>query len=170
MNKIIALLIICLAFNICFAEQWLTSLEEAQKIAKKENKAILVNFSGSDWCYWCQKLDKEVFSTPVWKKQTKFVLVMIDAPKDKSKLSIQQQQYNAKMQKKFLIQGFPTILLLDAEGVAYATTGYKKGGGEVYLKHLDELDKIREQIADLKQKIKTDEKNKLQNMIKLSEL
>ncbi|RKY91455.1 MAG: hypothetical protein DRQ01_07685 [Ignavibacteriae bacterium] len=35
--------------------EWKTNLEEAIEIANQENKAVLVNFTGSDWCKWCFK-------------------------------------------------------------------------------------------------------------------
>ena len=39
----------------------MTDYKAALAKAKAENKDVLIDFSGSDWCRWCVKLDKEVF-------------------------------------------------------------------------------------------------------------
>jgi len=101
----------------------------------------LIDFTGSDWCGWCIKLNKEVFSQDPFKAgvKDKFVLVELDYPKDKSKLSEDTQKQNEELGKKYQVQGYPTILLCDAEGKPFAATGYQPGGPEAYVKHLDEL-------------------------------
>jgi hypothetical protein len=68
-----------------------------------------------------------------------FVLVELDFPKDKSKLSDDTQKQNAELVKTYAVQGYPTILLCDADGRPYAATGYKEGGAEKYVAHLNEL-------------------------------
>ena len=42
---------------------WSTDLPKAQAQAKAENKMVLLDFTGSDWCGWCMKFDKETLST-----------------------------------------------------------------------------------------------------------
>ena len=68
---------------------WMEDFEAARRQAAKEGKLILMNFSGSDWCGWCKKMDSEVFSQERFVKEAskKYVLVMIDSPKDSSILS-----------------------------------------------------------------------------------
>jgi thioredoxin-related protein len=120
--------------------EWLTNMEIAMAQAKKENKDILIDFTGSDWCGWCTKLKAEVFSQPVFKKQAPemFVLVKLDFPQ-----TIPQpdnvKEYNRKWMEKFGVRGFPTIILTDAEGNRYAQTGYQQGGAEKYIDHLKEI-------------------------------
>lgn len=122
-------------------EDWLTDFEAAKAQAEKENKALLVDFTGTDWCGWCIKLVDEVFKHDEFKKGVadKFVLVQIDFPKDKSKISEATQKQNAELQKKYGVRVFPTILLLDSKGLPFARTGYQAGGPGAYLKHLDGL-------------------------------
>lgn len=122
-------------------EGWMTDFEAAKAKAEKENKAMLVDFTGSDWCGWCIKLVDEVFKHDEFKKGVadKYVLVELDFPRDKSKLSEETQKQNAELQKKYGVRGFPTILLLDSNGLPFAQTGYKAGGPDAYLTHLDEL-------------------------------
>jgi len=69
--------------------------------------------------------------------------VEIDFPQNKSKLSKETQEQNAKLQAQYGVQGYPTILLTDAQGRPYAQTGYQPGGPEKYLPHLDELHAVK---------------------------
>ena len=84
-----------------------------KKQAAESNKDLLIDFTGSDWCGWCIKLHKEVFSQDAFKEgvKDKFVLVEIDFPKDKSKLSEETQKQNEELGEKYAVQGYPTILL-----------------------------------------------------------
>jgi thioredoxin-related protein len=127
------------------AELWGDNFEAAKTQAKKEGKDILIDFTGSDWCGWCIKLKKEVFSTPEFEAAApkKFVLVEADFPRNKAKLSADVQAQNNKLQQQFGVQGFPTIYLLDGEGRPYAQTGYRPGGPAAYLKSLEELQDVR---------------------------
>ncbi len=118
--------------------KWLTNFAEAQKAAKKAKKPMLVNFTGSDWCSWCHKLHDEVFAKSDFKKwaDKKVILVEIDFPNQKKQSELIKQQNN-DLQKKYKIQGFPTILLLDAEGKVLGQSGYMKGGPSVWTKDAD---------------------------------
>ncbi len=122
-------------------EGWISDFSAAKTQATEANEDLLVDFTGSDWCGWCIKLNEEVFSHDAFKAgvKDKFVLVEVDFPNDKSKLSEATQKQNAELGEKYGVQGYPTILLCDASGKPYASTGYQKGGAEAYVKHLDEL-------------------------------
>ncbi len=130
-------------------EGWTDDFEAAKAQAAKEGKLLLVDFTGSDWCCWCIKLDEEVFSKKefVEAAQKDFVLVQIDSPRDKSKLSKKVKKQNSKLIKKYGIKGFPSVLLMDAEGVKLAKTGYKKGGPAAYLPHLAEMKELAQKRA-----------------------
>jgi len=125
------------------AEGWMSNFEAAKKKAIAENKQLLVDFTGSDWCGWCIRLDKEVFQKPEFKGADKFVLVSLDFPKDKTKVTKEIQAQNKMLQKRYAVKGFPTILLMDAKGMPFAKTGYQAGGPEKYNTHLEELLKKR---------------------------
>lgn len=129
---------------------WTTDYEQAKKDAAKSGKSLLMDFSGSDWCGWCIRLDKEVFNHDVFKKAVvrDFVPVLLDYPNDKSKISAEVQAQNQKLQGEYDIKGFPTIILADAQGRPYAQTGYQAGGPEAYLKHLAELRQQGTEIAN----------------------
>jgi protein disulfide-isomerase len=116
---------------------WTTNLEKAIEKAKAENKAVLVNFTGSDWCKWCFKLRDEVFSQDDFKKYANenLILVRLDFPR-----SIQQSKdtkaYNQSLAQKFGVQGFPTIIIINSQGKPVAKTGYQRGGAANYVTHI----------------------------------
>src|SRR6266436_3885065 len=105
---------------------WQTDLSKAQAQAKKENKLVMLDFTGSDWCGWCIKLNAEVFSKPEFEEYAKknLVLVEVDFPR-KKKLSEEQKKANNALQAKYKIEGYPTIIVLDGEGKQVGQTGYK---------------------------------------------
>lgn len=140
-RRFLAVVALCLsALSLAAAEPvWLTDLDEGIKVAKAEKKAILVDFTGSDWCGWCIRLKKEVFDQKEFAVATKdFVLVELDYPQ-KKKQPAEEKAKNKALAEKFGIEGYPTILLLDANGEPFAQTGYEAGGPIKYLAHLAEL-------------------------------
>jgi thioredoxin-related protein len=124
-------------------EGWLTDIDAAKKSASESKKDLLIDFTGSDWCSWCIKLNDEVFKHDAFKASVKdsFVLVEIDFPREKGKLPEDVRKRNTELGDKYAVQGYPTILLCDAEGKPYAATGYEEGGPEKYVSHLNELRK-----------------------------
>jgi protein disulfide-isomerase len=116
---------------------WNGNLEKAVEQAKKENKTVLVNFTGSDWCIWCKRLSAEVFQKKEFEEYAKenLVLVMLDFPKDIEQTQ-ETKSYNNMLAQKYGIQGFPTILLINSEGKLVAQTGYQPGGAAKYVEHL----------------------------------
>jgi len=136
-------------------EGWTDDFEAAKEQAKKEDKMLLVDFSGSDWCGWCKKLDREVFAQPEFLKGVKkdFVLVMIDSPRDKSLLSEKASKQNPELQKKYRISGYPTVLIMDAAGEVLDKTGYRNGGAKAYVKYLKDVKKYARAVVDMKRDI-----------------
>lgn len=120
-------------------EGWTDDFDAAASAAAENGKLLLVDFSGSDWCGWCKKLDREVFAKKefVDKAKEKFELVLVDSPNDKSLLSEKAAKRNPELVKKYGISGFPSVYLMDAKGKVLYKTGYRDGGPEAYLKHLD---------------------------------
>ena len=114
------------------------NLDEALAKAKAEGKLVYACFSGSDWCYWCKKLEKEVLSDPLFVAgvMDDYVLVFIDSPQNKAVLSDHAKAENEKLTKKYGIRGFPTALILDGDGKKVGETGYRQGGAAEYVKHL----------------------------------
>ena len=96
---------------------WTDNYEKAVAQAKAEKKLVLLDFTGSDWCGWCMKLDKEVFSKSDFKAFAKdnLVPVTLDFPHGK-KLPKHTADQNAKLKGEHGVSGFPTLVLIDAEG------------------------------------------------------
>jgi thioredoxin-related protein len=119
---------------------WSSDFNKAQAEAKASHKLLLLDFTGSDWCIWCKKLDAEVFSQAEFEKYAKdhLVLVTIDFPRGKT-LRPEVKKQNEELAQKFGIQGFPTIVVLDGSGKQVGELGYEPGGAPAFV---DELKKL----------------------------
>jgi thioredoxin-related protein len=113
---------------------WMTDFKQASALAKAENKKMLLNFTGSDWCGWCIKLDNEVFSKPEFIKYANehYVLVKLDFPKRTAQSSTLKKQ-NEALAKKYKVRGYPSIVVLSSKGKKYTTGSYVKGGPKAFL-------------------------------------
>jgi thioredoxin-related protein len=123
--------------------QWLTSVPEATAKAKKENKLILLDFTGSDWCGWCKKLDAETFSKSEFTDYAKknLVLVEVDFPAQKQQ-SAELKNANKALQEKYKVEGYPTLVVLKPDGtVLWNQSGYLAGGPAAMISKLDEVKK-----------------------------
>ena len=141
MKKIVLGLLGCwMAFQVQAADStWLTSVPDAQAQAKKENKLVLLNFTGSDWCSWCKKLDAEVFSKTEFSDYAKknLVLVEVDFPNQK-KLPAALVKANDALKDKYKINGYPTLIVLKPDGtVVWNQEGYMEGGPKAVIAKLD---------------------------------
>ncbi len=116
---------------------WETNLEVALQKAKTENKAVLVNFTGSDWCQWCIRLSNEVFSKSEFADyaEDNLILVRLDFPRNIEQ-SAETKMYNNQLAQRYGVQGFPTILLFNSQGKMVLQTGYQPGGPVSYVEHL----------------------------------
>jgi len=119
---------------------WLTDWNEAMKIAQSLARPVLVDFTGSDWCIWCQKLEEEVFSKDEFIKYAKgnFILLKVDFPREIEQ-SDELKAFNQQKLKEYKVEGFPTIVIINEKSQEIARTGYRPGGAEKYIKHLEEL-------------------------------
>ena len=123
--------------------EWLTDAEAAKAKAKEENKFVLLDFTGSDWCGWCMKLKAEVFDQPEFAAFARehLVLVEVDFPKRKQ-LDAAQQEANNRLEEQFRVTGYPTIILLNSDGKAVGKTGYLEGGPRAFNAELSRILKI----------------------------
>ena len=122
------------------AAGWDDDYEKAVAKAKTEKKMVLLDFTGSDWCGWCIKLDKEVFSKKEFKDYAKdnLVLVEVDFPQGKNQ-SKKLKEQNEALQKEHAVRGYPTIIVLNADGKKVGQLGYMEGGPKAFVAKLDEL-------------------------------
>ena len=91
---------------------WLNDYKKAQEQAKANNKLLLLNFTGSDWCGWCIKFDKEVWSQPRFKDYARdnLVLLELDFPRRKDQ-PVEVKKQNLQLAQQYEVLGFPTIVV-----------------------------------------------------------
>lgn len=121
---------------------WHTDMSKATDISIKENKPMFLFFTGSDWCGWCIRLQKEVFKTPEFIKWAKenVILVELDFPRKNEQTDAVKMQ-NAQLQQQLQVRGYPTVWFVSAAKTAEAkvnltalgSTGYVAGGPKVWI-------------------------------------
>jgi len=122
---------------------WLHDWTKAQEEAKANHKLLFLNFTGSDWCGWCIKLDKDIFSQPKFKDfaHDNLVLVELDFPRRKSQPTEERKQ-NMQLAQQYEVLGFPTIVVLNSNGQkVWEFNGYFPGGPEAFIAQLQKLPK-----------------------------
>ncbi len=122
---------------------WLTDYKQAQQQAKANNKILLLDFTGSDWCGWCKKFDREVLLKPEFKDfaRDNLVVVELDFPRGKPQTAELRKQ-NRELAQKYEIVGFPTIVVLSADGQElWRYPGYFPDGPAAFIAELQKLRK-----------------------------
>jgi protein disulfide-isomerase len=148
MNLLHRSLIVCATVLLTAAatlgadSSWLTDYKKAQEQAKADKKLLLLDFTGSDWCGWCIRLNKEIFSQAEFKEYASknLVLMEVDFPREKEQ-STDLRDQNEKLAGRFGIQGFPTIIVLDGDGKPVGSLGYMPGGPSAFIAELEKLKK-----------------------------
>jgi thioredoxin-related protein len=117
------------------ADGWTVHYADAMTKAQTDNKAVLLNFTGSDWCPWCQKMKQEILDTGAFRQYAddNLELVTLDFPNAVPQPpSIKTQ--NKQLQKKYKVDGFPTFILLSSDGrVLWKQVGYLAGGPQAFI-------------------------------------
>ena len=153
MKKIIITLVFVLGTISLQAQElyWENNVNKAIEVSKKTKKPLLLFFTGSDWCGWCIRLQKEVLKTPEFKTWAakNVVLVELDYPRSKPQTELIKNQ-NAILQQTFGIQGFPTIYFATAKVkggkpsfTGLGSTGYVAGGPKAWLAEADGILKTK---------------------------
>jgi thioredoxin-related protein len=110
---------------------WTTDYKAALVQAKAQKKLVLLDFTGSDWCGYCKLLDKEVFTQQSFKDfaNKNYIQVTVDFPQQKQ-LPDEVKQQNDALGNQFKIDGYPTLIVLDADGKELGRqVGYDPGSG-----------------------------------------
>jgi thioredoxin-related protein len=122
---------------------WVTDYKKAQQEAKASNKFLLLDFTGSDWCGWCKKFDREVLLQPQFKDfaRDNLVVVELDFPRAKPQ-SPELRKQNRELAQQYDIVGFPTIVVLSADGQKlWRYDGYFPDGPAAFVAQLQKLRK-----------------------------
>jgi len=121
---------------------WVQSLEQAVAESQSSGKPIMLVFSGSDWCSYCQLLEHEVFQTPefeLWSSQN-VIKVMVDFPQYQTlSPEVAAQNENLKQHFAAYMKGYPTVLMLEANGSVIGRTGYVAGGPNPWITKADSI-------------------------------
>jgi protein disulfide-isomerase len=122
---------------------WLTDFKEAKLISQKRHLPILLNFTGSDWCPYCKKLENEVFSQPKFAAYVKenFVLLKIDFPQSHP-IDSDILDKRKKLAEKYKIKEFPAVVFLSKDGDFILKSGYREGGVDSYIAFLKIVKKL----------------------------
>jgi protein disulfide-isomerase len=122
--------------------QWLTDLPKAQAKAKAENKLVMLEFTGSDWCIWCKRLKAEILSQAQFVEYARknLVAVEVDFPHGKEQ-SAELKKANLQLQKQYDIKGLPTVLVLNRDGKPLGELDYQEGGPKPFIEKLEQLRK-----------------------------
>jgi thioredoxin-related protein len=163
MKTILSLSVFLLWIMPCFSQtekepttkdglEWYTDITKAQEVSSTTQKPIFAFFTGSDWCGWCHKLQREVFAKPEFKEWAKknVILVELDFPRNKQ-LPPQIMEQNNSLQEKFQVQGFPTIWIFFLDKttsgyniVPFGSLGYPSGAtpGKEEVKFLSNANEV----------------------------
>ena len=147
-KMMIALFLVMGAMTMQAQDQvWFNDVKKAMEVSKKTKKPMMLFFTGSDWCGWCMRLQKEVFKTPEFTKWAKdnVVLVELDFPR-RSPQQPEIQQQNAQLQQTFQVMGYPTVWFVNATTKdkqinfeKLGSTGYVAGGPEKWLEGANKI-------------------------------
>lgn len=149
MKKLILTLFLVLGSLTIQAQEltWQTDINKAMEISKKSKKPMLLFFTGSDWCGWCIRLQKEVLKTPEFAKWAKdnVVLVELDFPRRTAQQPEIQKQ-NMELQQALGVRGYPTVWFVNAtkkDGKInleqLGSTGYVAGGPTPWLEGANKI-------------------------------
>jgi thioredoxin-related protein len=136
-------LIVLYVFSVVFSP-WLVDFNQGLKQAREDNKFILLNFSGSDWCGPCIRMHKDIFDDKDFMSfaNDRLVLVNADFPRlKKNQLSKDQQQQNDKLADGYNPEGhFPYTVLLDTTGkVIKAWDGFPEESVPAFVNEIKEV-------------------------------
>ena len=138
-------LAIFLSVELAFSAQadpgWQTDYKKAQEEAKTNKKLLLVDFTGSDWCGYCIRLNREILSKSQFKDYASknLVLLEVDFPRAKQQ-STNLKEQNQRLAEEYQIEGFPTIVVLNGDGhKVWRYDGYFPDGPDAFIAALEKL-------------------------------
>jgi thioredoxin-related protein len=135
MNRLLLPLLVATLICPVFAGGWSADYKASLATASKENKKVLLDFTGSDWCPSCIAIKKAIFDKPAFKEfaDKNLVLVEVDFPVGKT-LSPEVMKQTVELQEQYQVQGFPTLILLDPQGkVIKQQIGFIPGGPKGFI-------------------------------------
>ncbi len=119
---------------------WITDPNDALQKSAATRRPLLINFTGSDWCVWCHRVRDEIFVQKHFLSYAadNLILLEVDSPRQK-KLPAELEKQNNALKEKYAVEGYPTLLLLDADGKELGRLGYMQGGPKTFVRELKRL-------------------------------
>ena len=107
------MLLMCLTCTLA-AAGWVESYRAAKNQAIRENKKLLIFFTGSDWCGEGQTLERNLFRTDAFQRLAaeKYVLYLADLPKY-TRLGQEKEANNRSLARRYGISRFPAVVVVD---------------------------------------------------------
>ena len=108
---------------------WTSDYNQALAMAKAQSLPIYLFFTGSAWCIWCKKMEKEIHNQDGFRQKVvgKFLFVKVDIPAG----SPPSDETKALLEK-YAIRGVPTVVILSPEGKELARFRYQQATPEEY--------------------------------------
>ncbi|MEZ4788104.1 MAG: thioredoxin family protein [Flavobacterium haoranii] len=130
--------------SLSFSQNWVNNFDSAKKIAKQENKNIIMIFSGSDWCAPCIRLDKNIWQSQEFKEEStnNWVTMKLNFPRKKAnQLPADEEKHNRELAEKYNKEGnFPLVVILNPEGKVLGKLGFKNVSPSEYIKLIKEYE------------------------------
>jgi len=119
---------------------WTTNYPAALAQARGSGGKVFLFFTGSDWCGWCKRLDREILSTSQFKTYAgqNLILVKLDFPRGIPQSDSEKAQ-NEQLSQRFKIEGFPTVVVVNGQGKELGRLGYQEGGPGPFIEALKKL-------------------------------
>lgn len=123
----------------CCKQLWTEDIDSAFKTAAAEGKSVFIDFTGSDWCYWCILADKNIFSTSEWEKfSKKMVCLKVDFPKNNKPDAATMQKRRA-LAREFNVRGYPTFVLASPDRKEIARLRAGKKDAAVFIAEVEKV-------------------------------
>ena len=116
---------------------WLTDVNQALELSKETGKPIFAFFTGKEWCSWCKKLDRQILSKENFINYAKENLILLELDFPRGKRNLPQEQIN--LARKFRIQGYPTVIVMDGETNLLGQTGYENLTAQQYVDNVKKM-------------------------------
>ena len=116
---------------------WLTDVNQAIELSKETGKPIFAFFTGKEWCSWCKKLENKILSKEAFITYAKENLILLELDFPRGRRDLPTEQIN--LARKFRIQGYPTVILMDSETNLLGKTGFENMTPQQYVENVQKM-------------------------------